>query len=368
MLNPELVLKAKKIHDESVVVCMHTDLIGDVAERHSLGEHGVLSRRQADLFKKGGINCVSDHVIGDTFETQAFPSKDLLHSLWGGKLFNPSHVKHAMKILSYMLDDIDESSKDFTVATSVADIRKAAEEDRVAVVLCFQGLGPLEDEPPLLSIYHRLGIRVVDMAVARGNAAVGARELKDPNLGLTRLGREFLDEAYRLKMVMDVGAIPDRAFFDILEGYDTPVIASANNAQAVFNHPGNLRDEKLKALAQKGGVVGPIANNNLVTDKRKKPTLADYVDHIDHMVQVMGIDHVGFGPDIVEDSWYPLETYRRMFKDIGYWSCLYPDDFENHSQLPNVTAELLSRGYTESDVKKILGENILRVYQKVWGC
>ena len=366
MLDSNLVTKARQIHSETLVACMHTDLIGDVAERHSLGEHGVLSRFQADLFRGGGINCVSDHVIGDTFETQAFPSKDLLYSLWGGKVFNPSQVKHAMKILSFMLDDIDESSTDFAVATSVEGIRKAAAKGKIAVVLCFQGLGPLEDEPSLLGIYHRLGLSVVNPAVARGNAAVGGHQ-NNPELGLTSLGKEILDEAQRLKMVIDVMAVSDKAFYQILERYDVPVIASASNAKAVCDSPGTLSDDKLKAIAQRGGVVGPIANNRHVTKDRPKPTLADYVDHIDHMVQVMGIDHVGIGPDLVEDNWYPLETYHRMFKDVGYWSCLYPDDFETHTQLPNVTAELLQRGFKEADVKKILGENLLRVYSEVWG-
>lgn len=367
MLDPGLVSKARRIHSETLVACMHTDLIGDVAERHSLGEHRVLGRYHTDLFRRGGINCISEHVIGDTFETQAFPSKDLLYSVWGGKVFNPSQVKHAMKILGFMLDEIDESSADFAVATSVEEIRKSAAQNKIGVVLCFQGLGPLEDEPSLLGIYYRLGLRVINLTTARGNAAVGGSQ-SNPDLGLTALGKEILDEAQRLKMVIDLMALSDKAFFQILERYDAPMIASGSNAKALNDVHGNLSDEQLKAIAQKGGVVGPIANNRCVTSARPKPTLADFVDHIDHMVQVMGIDHVGIGPDLVEDNWYPLETYRRMFKHAGYWSCLYPDDFENHTQLPNVSAELLQRGFKEADVKKILGENLLRVYSEVWGC
>jgi membrane dipeptidase len=366
-LDPDLVAKARKIHSETLVACMHTDLIGDVSERHSIGEHGVLKRRQAELFRAGGISCVSDHVIGDTFETQSFPTRDLLNAFHVGR-YNPSLVKHSMKILSYMLDDLEESEPDFTRATSVYEIRKAKEQGKIAVVLCFQGMSPLEDEPALLNIYHRLGLRVINLATNRAvpqYTYVPTAAFRE--LGLTPLGKEMLDEAMRLRMVIDIAAVSERAFFDIAERYDTPLIASAANANAVHEHDGSLTDEQLKVIAQKGGVVGCIANNRTVTNKREKPTLADYVDHVEHMAEVMGIDHVGIGPDIVEDSWYPLEAYHRMFKDVGYWSCLYPDDLEHNSDLPNVTAELLRRGFSESDVKKVLGENLLRVYAQVWG-
>ncbi|RJQ07112.1 MAG: hypothetical protein C4551_07215 [Bacillota bacterium] len=365
MIKADLLERAKKIHEETLIVAVHTDLIGDVAERHSVGESRVLGRLQAGLFRTAGIKCVSDHVIGDSFETQSFPTRDLLTAFQGGKVYNPSMVKHGMKILSYMLRDIDESHEDFAVARTVGEIKSVAGSGRIAVVLCTQGLSPLEDEPALLEIYYRLGIRVLGLATYRGNAAVGG-DRWTPEVGLTPLGREIIDEANRLKIVVDLSSVSEKAFWEILERAKGPVIASNTNVRAVCNHPGALSDDQLRGLAEKGGLLGVIANHRTVRADQKRPSLADFVDHISHVAEVVGVDYVGLGPDIVEDTWYPLETYRRVFEHVGYWSCLYPDDFETVAQLPNVTAEMLRRGFSEEDVKKVLGGNILRVYERVW--
>ncbi len=367
-VKPELLEKAQSIHEDksTYIVAVHTDLIGDVAERHSAGERGVLGRRQAELFHKAGIRCVSDHVIGDSFETQSFPLKDLLTAYLGGKPYNPSMIKHALKILGYMLDDLEESSEHFAQARTVAEIKQIADSGRVAVVVCSQGLSFLEDEPSLLSLYHRLGLRVLGLSTYRGNAAVGG-DRWSPEVGLTPLGQEIVDEACRLKMVIDLSSVSEKAFWQLVERVDVPLIASNTNVRAVCDHPGALSDDQLRALAKRGGLVGVIANHRIVRKDQKKPSIADFVDHITHIAEVAGVDTVGLGPDIVEDSWYPQEAYRRVFADVGYWSCLYPDDFESIAQLPNVTAEMLRRGFGERDVKKILGGNILRVYKQVWG-
>jgi membrane dipeptidase len=183
--------------------------------------------------------------------------------------------------------------------------------------------------------------------------------------GLTPLGRDIVKASQRLGMVLDIASVSKRGFRDLLELAEGPVIASHTNASELCAHEGNLDDDELKAIAETGGLVAPIANGMTVSSK-PRVTLSDFVDHIDHMAQCMGIDHVALGPDIVEDSHYPLEAYRRLFADEGYWSTHYPEGFSTHRELPNVTAELLRRGYSETDVRKVLGENLLRVYSTVW--
>jgi membrane dipeptidase len=345
------------------VVAAHTDLIGDVAERQSKGERAALARHAPD-FRQGGIRCVCDHVIGDTFETQCFPSRDLLQA-YHMRLQNPGLMKHAMKLMGFMLKDLDESSADFALATSVAGIRAIAPKDKIAVVLSTQGLTPLEDEPSLLEVYHRLGIRVLGLATTPGNAAIGSYKW-NPQYGLSALGRAIIVEARRLKMVIDVSAVSKPGFYDVAALVDGPFIASCSNAYGVCDYGGGLDDEQMDTLGKHGGVMALIANNQCVSTK-PQPTVADYVDHIEYIAEHIGIDHVAIGPDIVEDSFYPIETYHRMFADIGFWSTTYPKGFESHRELPNVTAELLRRGYAEADIQKVLGENILRVYREVWG-
>jgi len=355
---------AWRIHQETLVVAMHTDLIGDVAERHSWGEHRVLRDRHAGIFRRAGIRCICDHVIGDTFETQCFPSKDLLFGLYGERAYNPSRLKHSMKILEYMLADLDESHEDFALARSVAEIRRTAGSGRIAVVLSTQGLTPIEDEPALLHVYHRLGVRVLGLTVRSGsNAAVGN---SSSDLGLTNLGRAILQEAQQLRMVIDVSSVSRRAFWEILELIQGPVVASLSNARAVCDDDANLDDDQIRAIAAKGGVIGVIANARTVT-RNPNPTLSHYIDHIDHIVNLVGASCVGIGPDLVEDSWYPIETYRRMFADVGYWKGAYPAGLRSVADLPNLTASLLERGYAEKDINNILGGNVLRVYEQIWG-
>jgi len=303
--------------------------------------------------------------VGDTFETQSFPTRHLLHAFNGGRLYNPSMVKHSLTNLSYILADLDESHDHFGLAMSVGEIRTHASAGRIGMVLCTQGLTCIEDEPTLLDLYYRLGIRVLGLATYRGNAAVGSYR-GGVDYGLTPLGKDIIKEAHRLKMVLDVASISSRGLRDVLDAGTGPVIASHTNARELCPYPGNLDDHQLIEIAQTGGLIAPIANATIVSTK-PRVTLSDFVDHIDHMVQCIGIEHVAIGPDIVEDSHYPLEAYRRIFADDGFWSTSYPEGFSTHRQLPNVTAELLRRGYSEADVRKILGENLLRVYSTVWG-
>ena len=345
------------------IVAAHTDLIGDVAERHSNGERAALLKHAAD-FRHAGIRCVCDHVVGDTFETQSFPTRDLLQA-YHLRLQSPSLMKHAMKLMTYMLRDLDESAADFGLATSVAEIRAVADRGKIAVVLSTQGLTPLEDEPSVLEVYYRLGIRVLGLATTPGNAAIGSHKM-NPHYGLSALGRAIIAEARRLRMVIDVSAVSKPGFYDVTELVDGPFIAANSNAQGLCDYGGGLDDEQIAVLGKHGGVMALIANNSCVSNK-PHPTVADYVDHIDYIAERVGIDHVAIGPDIVEDSFYPVETYRRLFADIGFWSTTYPEGFASHRELQNVTAELLRRGYAEPDIQKVLGGNILRVYREVWG-
>ncbi len=334
-----------------------------MAERQSKGERAALARHAPD-FRKAGIRCICDHVIGDTFETQSFPSRDLLQA-YHMRLQNPGLMKHAMKLMAYMLKDLDESAADFALATSVADIQTIAATGKIAVVLSTQGLTPLEDEPSLLEVYHRLGIRVLGLATTPGNAGVGSYKW-NPQYGLSALGRAIIDEARHLRLVVDVSAVSKPGFYDVAALIDGPFIAGNSNADAVCHYGGGLDDQQMDILGKHGGVMALIANNHCVSTK-PHPTVADFVDHIDYIAERIGIDHVAIGPDIVEDSFYPIETYRRMFAEIGFWSTTYPEGFGSHRELPNVTAELLRRGYGEGDIRKVLGENMLRVYREVWG-
>src|SRR5215471_12716199 len=105
--------EAERLHREAIVVAAHTDVVGDVAERQSNGERGVLAARHAATFWAPAVNCISEHVIGDTFETQRFPTRELLRSLYGSQTYNPTRLKHALRGLAYILTDLEQSAEHF---------------------------------------------------------------------------------------------------------------------------------------------------------------------------------------------------------------------------------------------------------------
>jgi membrane dipeptidase len=162
--------------------------------------------------------------------------------------------------------------------------------------------------------------------------------------GLTTLGVEAAEEAQRLGIVMDVSHLSDAGFWDLIEIVKKPLIASHSSCRALCDHPRNLADDQVRAMADRGGVIGVNFAPNFIHPV--KATVERVVDHIDHIVSLVGIDHVGLGSD---------------FDGIS----TTPEGLEDVTRMPNVTKVLVDRGYSSSEVKKILGENHLRVFKQV---
>ena len=240
--------------------------------------------------------------------------------------------------------------------------------------------------------YYKMGVRYMSGAWTVSTSWAGSSgDEAGRTRGLTEFGKQVIREMNRVGMMIDVSHLSDKAFWDIVNTSAKPVIATHSNARAIANVPRNLDDDMIRALAAKGGVVcvlfypaflepgwdekkkqvdaeisslvkqasdreqGSIALKKLARDrvrtveyaKRLPPvTVSRLVDHIDHIVKLVGIDHVGVGSD---------------FDGIQ----AVPADLSSVADLPNLTRELLKRGYTEEDVDKILGGNILRVMEEV---
>ena len=171
----------------------------------------------------------------------------------------------------------------------------------------------------------------------------------------------------RLGIVVDVSHASDRTTWDILETATGPVIASHSNARALCDHPRNLTDEMIHAIAATSGLVGIVAVDRFIA--AEEPTIGKWVDHLDHMVRLVGIDHVGIGCDFFRDI---MEIGASQ--EIPAWSpdapnpiCLDFAGMSGHEDLPGLTAELRRRGYAEADMRKLFGENALRVLRSVVG-
>jgi membrane dipeptidase len=168
-----------------------------------------------------------------------------------------------------------------------------------------------------------------------------------------------------IHMVVDLSHVGYRTSMEAIEVSGAPVIFSHSNADSVCSSKRNLKDDQVTALAANGGVIGLNAFPAFV--KEDAPTLDDLIAHIDYIADLVGPDHIGIGFDFAQES---IEEYKAFGYDpevypLPPWT--YPRDIDDVSKTPNLTDGLLARGYSESDIKKILGENFLRVYEEVWG-
>lgn len=357
--------EALEIHQKATVVAMHTDFIGDVSERRYKGEKEVMARRHLPVLKKGGISAICDHVIGDTFESNCFPTPILLRTFRPVKSYAVTSSKHGFRLADYMISDVEESHEDIFVANSVEDVKKAKREGKLALFLCFQGCSPIEDELALLRSFYRLGFHILCLNTSWPNQVSDCFRDKT-NHGLSEFGMQVVNEAHRLRMIVDVASMSEKGFWDVLKLSKVPIISSLSNSRTVCDDPGNLTDDMIHALAENNGLMGLIANGICIT-KNKEPKLEDYLDHVDHIEELVGIDHVGLGPDIVEPSMYPYETYHSVWAGEQIWEGNYPKEFSGHAMVLNVTRGLVARGYSANEIEKFLGGNIMRIMRTVWG-
>jgi len=277
---------------------------------------------------------------------------------------------------------------DLALAGSVAEIRSAVSEGKLACLMGVEGGHIMEGRLAALRTFQRLGVRYMTLTHSFHTEwadSSGTREGLEPRHGgLTAFGRDVIAEMNRLGMLVDVSHVSDATFFDALEASRAPVIASHSSCRAVANHPRNASDEMLQALAENGGVLminfysaylDEDVNRQTLElrariDEQLRPVVEQYgedsdevakarralfaeasfpqtsldvlLDHFDHAIRVAGPDHVGIGGD-----WDGVPSLPRGMDDI--------------SALPKLTLGLLERGHSEETVRKVLGENLLRV-------
>jgi membrane dipeptidase len=229
------------------------------------------------------------------------------------------------------------------LATTVSAIQRAAREGKIASVLSIENGDPLAGDLAALDGFYAAGVRMMSLTWNASNA-LGDGASGDLHGGLTEFGRRVLRRMNTLGIVVDVSHLSEASFWDALKVTRGPVIASHSNASSVHPHARNLTDDQLRAIARRGGVVGVT----FVPRFLGGATLAHVLKHIDHMVRVMGADHVAIGSD--------FDGFRRP-----------PDGLEDASHLPNLTAGLVWRGYSEDAIRKIMGGNAMRVFRTIWG-
>ncbi len=257
------------------------------------------------------------------------------------------------------------------------DIGQAKQTGRLGIYLHIQGTDPIEDNLDLVDLYKALGVGVIQLAYnVKNRVGDGSEERTDA--GLSRFGVKLIERLNQAGVIVDCSHTGVRTSMDAVECSNAPVVLSHSNPRSVHDSVRNAPGELIEAVAKSGGVIGVAGYPGFVT-AATRPSLDQFIAHIDALVQRVGVDHVGLGIDyywgqagIASDE-EAMASYREGVR-TGRWGAAYPPPphyypagIETPRTLPNLTRALLEKGYGESEVRKILGENWLRVMRAVWG-
>jgi membrane dipeptidase len=378
--------RAEKLHKQSIVIDTHNDITSPLLDdRFDLGMRGddpnAKTKTHTDLrrMKAGGLGAEFFAVyVGKEFVGKK-PSEG------GGA------ARRALDVIDVVKEQIRRHPESLEAASTSADIRRIVKSGKIAALMGIEGGHAIEDSLPALRMFYNLGVRYMTLTHTNTNDwADSEGDINNPSVnhhnGLTDFGREVVGEMNRIGMMIDISHVADKTFYDVIATSRAPVIASHSSCRAIADNPRNMSDDMLKAVAKNGGVVmvnfydgfldprkAKLAfQSRAMEDELKlnypneakrvqdeldkwrkandpgKTPLSVLMDHIEHVIKVAGIDHVGIGSDF---DGVPLTGL--------------PEGMEDISKLPTITYELMKRGYSDPDIKKVLGENLLRVMAAV---
>jgi len=320
---------AEAIHNESIIIDAHCDTLSRVYEgQRRLGQFSDIGQFDLPRAQAGGVTAV----FLATFVSDKRPG---------------SAAHQTMQLIDVFYEELDSNTNMAMHGRSAEDVTIAKKSGNVAMILSMEGAEGLEGDLRLLRTYHRLGLRMLGITWNRRNeAADGVAEMRTGG-GLTQFGAKLVKECDHIGVVIDVAHLSPAGFDDVLEISENPIVASHANCYTLWQHPRNLTDAQLEAIAKTRGVVGVTPVPTFLGENDMHNTLPVLVDHIDHMVKVMGEDGVGLGLD---------------FDGVGDRRV---EGIEDASKLLCITEELVNRSYSAETIQKILGGNFLRVFREI---
>ena len=366
--------QAKKLQSSSIVIDTHDDTTQrlldpkfDLSVRHPDGNIDIPRMRE------GGLSAI-------------------FFSIWiSSKITGPEAVKKALDQIDAVRETVRKNPNDLLLATSAADIREAKNQHKIAVLMGVEGGHMMGNDLSVLRTFAALGVRYMTLTHMDNNEWADSSTDKPAHNGLTDFGKDVIREMNRLGVTVDISHVSDKTFYDALETSKAPIFSSHSSCRAICQAPRNMTDDMIRDLAKHGGVIQinyhvgflsqefrdyekahPEAEKEITEEVKKrcgdneacKLTTGDQVvrdfmqagklpkvdwtaivDHVDHAVKIGGIDHVGLGSD--------------------FDGAVMPLGMQDVSHIPQITDALLKKGYAESDIRKILGENTLRVLSQV---
>ena len=259
------------------------------------------------------------------------------------------------------------------IATHSADIERAKAEGKLAVIMSTQGAFCFEQDLRYISLLNRLGLKIVQLTYNQ-QSFIGSGAFVSDDTGLSRFGEQCIYEMNRVGMLIDLSHAGRKTSLDAIAASADPVIFSHSSCYDVAKHTRNANDEQIRALAAKGGVIGLCPHSVMCDeDQSSWPTADRFIDHIAHVADLVGIDHVGIGTDRWKRPTLDYLMGRVEFERTcpnwfgrfnGYQK--HVQGFNYFDEWDNLVDHLLARGFGGEDIKKVLGGNLLRVFRNVW--
>jgi membrane dipeptidase len=339
--------RAARIHRQAIVVDTHIDTPlmlskpgWDFMTRHTPGPAPDENHVDLPRLREGGLDAA-------------------FFSIWmAGTVTGPEAVKRALILIDHVRSIAEQHPNEIVLATTAAEVRAAHKAGKFAALMGMEGGHMIGDSLAVLRNYHRLGVRYLTLSHSVNTNWADSSGDTPAHNGLTPFGKDIVRELNRLGVMVDISHVADKTFWDALETSKAPLVASHSSMRAISGHARNMTDDMIRALGAKGGVVminysvGFLSNERYEAQQKNVPAAElprvsweKIIDHIDHAVKLAGPTHVGLGSD--------------------FDGTTVPDGMEDVSKLPKITAALLAKGYSEQDVKNILGENILRLLERV---
>jgi len=353
--------RARQLHLSSIVLDTHIDTTPKLQTDWKFTEEHKDGHVDLPRMKQGGLNA-------------------LFFSIYmSGSVTGPKAVNDAIERIAAVHKLARDLPARIALCVTADQVRAAHRQGKIAALIGMEGGHMINNSLPILRMYAALGVRYLTLTHSLNTEWADSSGDKPQHNGLTDFGKEVVRELNRLGVLVDISHVSDKTFWNALEISKAPVIASHSSCRALCDNPRNMTDEMIKAMAARGGVIQinyhvefldfkateyfkktePLYRQILEKEGPKadpaklkaeiarqagaapKVSWERIIDHIDHAVKLVGADHVGLGSD--------------------FDGAMMPEGMESAAQLPKITEALLRRGYTPSDIKKILGENLLRV-------
>ena len=258
------------------------------------------------------------------------------------------------------------ASQRFAICKSYHEIQKAREANRIALLITMEGVEPLGTDLDLLRVFYELGVRSIGLTHARSNAmghgGAFAATGSSPD-GLTSFGGDLVRECERLSVIIDLAHINPAGFNEIFSITTKPPIVSHTNVRRYYDIERNISDAQIKMIGERRGVIG--VNSVLVSPREDESTMDRYIDHIEYIANLIGIDGVGIGFDFFEFIYREWPESRQKELAAKFTKPHFIPDLRNHAHARNLSRRLIERGFSDDQIEKILRGNWLRIFNEV---